>query len=191
MSGARTPKATRSKFWTPASATRTRSGTRPAGPTSPRNLREDTATGRSDLDIRRLRGRLGDHDAGPGEGVCPSAVSGIGDEARHEDVVPGRDPPEDPVPDPEDELAESAGEEHQQDDDPCPGSEHRPPGWQQVLHAVHVEGPEDGAGQGPETADHHHREELEPLLRVERAELEPLLLDDEQSAGQARDDAGD
>src|SRR5437764_2893015 len=124
MSGARTPKATRSKYCTPARPTSTPSGTAPAGPRSARK-----ALTRPLVEVASASGIAGafpwcresrDRFAGrrrPEEGhVLERQVGGlfgadarVGKEAGHHQTVAGGDAPQDAGAHPEHELPHAAG----------------------------------------------------------------------------------
>src|SRR6202035_208071 len=65
-------------------------------------------------------------------------VRPVGKEARDGDAASHGDEPEHGVAPAVDEVAKTAGEEHEQDDDPGTGGEERPAGRQEVLNAVDV-----------------------------------------------------
>src|SRR5438445_7038563 len=144
MSGARTPKATRSKFWTPASATSTASGSRPTGPRPARERSVARGT-RSGLDIgRHLDGNAGrrlssvvavcDESQRYRHRLVTLAETGVREQVRHHQPAAGGDEPEGRVAPAVDEIAQATRQEHQQADDPGSGGQERPSRREEVLH---------------------------------------------------------
>src|SRR5258708_16989238 len=130
MSGARTPKATRSKFCTPASATSTASGSKPAGPRSP-SARRAPPTLPSAWDIyfphQRQRHRYD---------LSGRLDPPVRQQAGHHHPAAGRDQAQERVAGTVDKVAETARKEHQQRDDPATGGKKRPSPRQQIMRAV-------------------------------------------------------
>src|SRR5919109_3894574 len=120
----------------------------------------------------RSRERFRGLALGRGDGRLEDSFldTAVGDKARNENLVPGRDAAKEAIAPAEQDLAEATREEQQQKQHPHSGGQQLVLGRQEELHATQIHSTEDRARHRAHPADDDHCEQRKREFRRETVE---------------------